>query len=917
MSKSFRILAAAMLLTGGSLYAQTIQPDTLLLGAVQKAEEENQDQDASDFTFTESQLDDDADDAQTVSSIVSSDDDQYMSNVGFLWSAVRFRVRGYDNMYSTSYLNGLAFNDLETGRFNYSLLGGLNDATRNKEGVTGFDNNTFGITGVGGGDNTNLRASQFQQGQKITLSACNRNYKSRAMYTFGTGLMNNGWAFAGTIGYRWADEGVIEGTYYNSFSYLLSLEKRIGDNHTISLVTFGSPTERAQQGASTEEAYWLANSHYYNPNWGYQDGHKRNARVVNDYEPTAILTWDWNIDADTKLSSSFGYKYSMYSNTSLGWTGEAYDPRPDYYKNLPSSIFDVYDEDKNNPTYLGQNPFLMDQYNTLYDYWTSDKANRQINWDQLYFVNRQSEANGGEALYYLERRHNDQQVWAFNSTFNKSFNQHNRLGAGIQLNATNGMHYKTMEDLLGGTKFTDVDKYAVNDYGRNSIQAQSDMRHPNRQISVDDKFGYNYNTYVRTASLWAQYLYNRGPINVKVSAHIDGTMMEREGLMQNGQGQVLTEDGTYYDNSLGKSGWAKFLSGGAKAMFTWRPIANQRFSIAAGYDQKAPLVRNAFVAPRVQNNYVDNLTNEDILSGEASWAFRWGDFSGKVSGYYTKFMNLVEQTAFYNDAKSTFTYLTMSNLDKQHYGIEAAFNYQFTSALSAHLIGTWSEAEYTNNPYAQLNSEGMNAEDIISVNKWTSPTGESLPLQVIAKGMHEDSTPLTALTFGLNYNVNSWFFEINANYYDRVYVGFSQYRRLTNIVGNYTASSIDSEGRMVYDVSRQELDENGGVLFRQDGTIRKMFAAKQEKFDGGFMLDASIGKYIRLKNSRTMSINLSLQNLTNNTDFRTGGYEQNRDDYYYDIDDSKGLAKAYKFSKNAKYYYANALNAFLNVNFRF
>ena len=53
---------------------------------------------------------------------------------------------------------------------------------------------------------------------------------------------------------------------------------------------------------------------------------------------------------------------------------------------------------------------------------------------------------------------------------------------------------------------------------------------------------------------------------------------------------------------------------------------------------------------------------------------------------------------------------------------------------------------------------------------------------------------------------------------------------------------------------------------------------------------------------------------------RTGGYEQNRDDNYYKESGGsyqKGEAKAYKFSKNSKYYYANAINAFLNIGFKF
>ena len=86
------------------------------------------------------------------------------------------------------------------------------------------------------------------------------------------------------------------------------------------------------------------------------------------------------------------------------------------------------------------------------------------------------------------------------------------------------------------------------------------------------------------------------------------------------------------------------------------------------------------------------------------------------------------------------------------------------------------------------------------------------------------------------------------------------------------------------------------------------------------MIDASIGKFIRLRRSKSLSINLSVNNITNNTNMRTGGYEQNRDDYYYSESNgvyTKGEGKAYRFSKNSKYYYANSFNAFLNIGFKF
>lgn len=933
MSKVVTLTTAAWLTTVMGLMAQNT-PQTTSHTATDSTQPTEDD--SSDFTFTESQLDDDVDAAQTISNVASSNNDPYHSQVGFLWSAMRFRVRALDNMYSTTYLNGLEFNDLELGRYNYSLLGGLNDATRQKEGASGFENNSFGVTGIGGGDNINLRASYIAKGQKVTLTACNRNYVGRMMYTFGSGLLQNGWSFAGSVGYRGAKEGVIEGTFYNSFSYLLAVEKRSADmRHSVALTTWGAPTERAQQGASTEEAYWLTNSHYYNPNWGYQNGKKRNARVVRDYEPTALLTWDWNIDKDTRLTTSAAFKYSNYSSSALGWGGEAYDPRPDYYKNLPSSTFNVYDPTKNNPEYLAENPFLLEAYNSLYDQWQT-KANRQINWDRMYYVNQQN----GESLYYQERRHNDQRVWALSSTYRHTIDQHSNLTAGLMYNNTRGMHYKTMGDLLGGTSFLDVDKFAAGDYGLNSIQAQPDLRNPNRHIGQGDRFGYDYDTNVNLEKLWAQYAYKSGQWNIDLAGHLAATQFNRVGNMRNGQGMNLLTEAQdiedaraagrlieyqgrqYYDNSFGSSGWASFLGGGLKGQVAWMPMAGQRLTLAASWEKKAPLVRNAFVAPRVQNNYVRNLTLEDILGAEATYQFAVGPLSGKVLGYYTQFANAVEQTAFFNDANSAFTYLTMSQVDKRHYGVELALNYNIVDNLVFRVVGTYGEAEYTNNPYAQLTTEGMSNTDNVKVNQWINPvTKQNMPLQVAAKGMHQGSTPLTALSLGLKWNRNYWFFEANANYFDRVYLAFSQYRRLTNIMTNYVPSSVNADGQLTYDATQQDLDDNGGVMLNADGSIHSLVAPKQEKFKGGWMFDASVGKSIRIRGGKTMSLNLQLQNIGNNTDMRTGGYEQNRDDAYYNTygtgDGSKGQDKAYKFSRNPKYYYANAFNFFFNVNYRF
>jgi hypothetical protein len=187
----------------------------------------------------------------------------------------------------------------------------------------------------------------------------------------------------------------------------------------------------------------------------------------------------------------------------------------------------------------------------------------------------------------------------------------------------------------------------------------------------------------------------------------------------------------------------------------------------------------------------------------------------------------------------------------------------------------------------------------------------NLPLKVIADGMRINGTPLTALSLGVDYNIRGWYLSLNGNYYARSYCDFSEYRRLTKSMTAYLPS-YNEQGQLEYGVTKDYLKKNGGLLLDNEGKLVKAYSAEQEEFDGGFMLDASIGRSIRLKRGKSLSINLSLQNILNNTNLRTGGYEQNRDDNY-----STGEQRPYVFSKNAKYYYANPFNLFLNVGYRF
>jgi hypothetical protein len=832
------------------VFAQTGQAEG------QNANETNE----SAFTFTEAQLGEDDDMSQNVT-IISSNNNIYASEVGFLFSPVRFRYRAFNQKYNDVYINGAAVNDMESGQFRYSLVGGLNQQTKNQEFSLPFESNNFSMSGMAGSNNYNFRPAQMPAGHRVTLSGANRNYTLRGMYTYNSGLNNKGWAYSVNLTYRWADRGYVEGTFYNALSYFLGVQKVINDSHSLSLVTWGNPTERASQGASTDEMYWLANDKYYNPYWGYQNGEKRNSRMVNDFAPTAVVTWDWDIDHETRLTTSLLGKYSMYQSTKLNYNNSD-NPQPDYWKLMPSSYFNVWDEtDEFNRTQQD-----LANWTTAYSYLSGRKADRQINFDRLIYSNRQVSAQGGDAMYFIQAKHNDVLNLSLSSTLNTKLNNNTSFNIGMNFGTNQARHYQTMEDMLGASVYHNINTYALGTYSDSDDKVQYDLNNRNGVVKEGDVFGYDYYIKVNKATAWSSISTKTGKWFLMAAAKISGTGMQRDGKMRNGMAA---------ENSYGKSGTATFLDGGAKAGATWNIGRGHIITFGAGYEWKAPTASTAFAAPEINNDFVKDLKNERVLSTDLGYSFQTSWIKLNLNGYYSLIDNATEWQNFYYDDINSFSYVSLTDQQKAYYGIEAGARIKVTSAFDVTLIGTMSEAKNMKNAHVRY----MN-----------STSGVYVDDECLNKNHHENGTPLTAASIGLSYHSGGWFLDLNTNWYDRIY--------LSSAPCFYYKQSLDNRQKYIGDV----LDNDGNFM---PGIL------DQAKGHGGFMVDASIGRSIRLKKG-SLSINLMVTNLLNNQNITTWGYEQGRSDY-----SSSGKERIYKFSKNPKVYYAFGTNGMLNIAYKF
>ncbi len=240
--------------------------------------------------FDQAALEDEEGNAQSVGVLTGAGDNVYYNAASYNFSLMRFRTRGYDSYFNTTYINGISFNDLARGRFNYSTLGGMNRAFRDRTNTIGLGAATYGFGDIGGSANINTITSSYAPGFNGSIAYTNSNYQLRAMAMYSTGINDRGWGLTvGAIG-RYANEGIIPGTFYNSGGYFLSLEKEFNRQHSLTFTAFGAPTQRASNSATYLEAYDLADNNLYNPNWGYQDGKKRSAKIVETFDPTLSST---------------------------------------------------------------------------------------------------------------------------------------------------------------------------------------------------------------------------------------------------------------------------------------------------------------------------------------------------------------------------------------------------------------------------------------------------------------------------------------------------------------------------------------------------------------------------------------------------------------------------------------------------
>ena len=795
--------------------------------------------------------------AESASSVLNASRDPFISAVSYTFSKARFRARGYEFGNEVTMMNGALMNDLNDDRSEYFTWSGLNDVTRSRESSYGLEANEFAFGAVGGASMIDSRASKQRKQLQVSYAIGNRSFDNRVMLTYGSGVTAGGWSYAVSGTRRWANEGYIKGTFYDSWSYFATVEKIINLNHSVNLAVFASPTKIGRAAATFREFYDIAGTHYYNSNWGYQDGKIRNSKVTDNHQPAIVLTHDWKIDERSNLTTAASYLFGKSKYSGIDWYN-ARDPRPDYYRNLPSFNPD--------PAVAALATYYLETHKDLLQVdWLSFY---EANTDSVFTlgdINQQNNNNivGFRANYILYNKISDVKKANINAVYNNSLSDNTAVTLGVNAQNQQTEFYKEMKDLLGADFYVDLNQYAEQ---TSPTAIQNDLNNPNALIKVNDKYNYDYFSNVRNLGGWGQIQVKTRKIDYFFATSVSTTQYQRDGKFLNG---------VFSDNSFGKSPRYTYVNIGEKGGLTYKYNGRNFVYINAGYFTNAPDFDDAFIAPTVRADVADHLTNEKIISVEGGYLLKSPKYKARATAYFTRFNDGIRTYHFYYDELHTFVNYTVTGINKRSGGLELAAEANIMYGISVSAAASIGQYVFTSRPRSTITQDNLDtvlARDVVSY----------------TKGFHVGLSPEKAYTLGLNYRAKQfWNVNVNLNYYDGLWVEPNPVKR--------TETSLD-------------LIENDSQLWHDLVT--------QEKTDGQFTIDIRGGKSWKLNNyitslKRNMFIvlNAGIDNVLNNKDLIISGYENLR------TDANGELSNPNKFP--AKYAYAFGTTYYLNLVLRF
>jgi len=506
--------------------------------------------------------------------------------------------------------------------------------------------------------------------KKINWTTSNNARLGAIGYSWITGRTKTNWTSQTYLHYQNQIHNNPSLGFKKSFTAAISFDKILQANQSLHFLMGWKMLDQSKKAMISHEIAALAKDKEYNPLWGWFHGAVWYPNTRKNQTQHFQVTYVKQFLNGGFLQGSIGLVTGLQRENTLEWTATK-DPRPDYYKYMPSYYQDSNLQERIRLAFK-ENPLRLQlQGDAL------EKINLSSADGRSYFI-----VNASNARPYFFKSN-----WDYSTLFFKTL----QVDWHISFSRATIHYYNQIDQLLGGKYFYNYNTW-VDDEG-NSDFNQFDIQAPNRKIRQNEKWGPDYILIHQNLKYDQQLQWTRAKWEWSLGLSIGTSFFQRIGNQQNG---------LFPTSSFGKSDWFPFPYGGLKAQALYK-ISGRHYIQAIIFQQsEAPNGTALFLDPSLQNTmalFQRPLGNKGI---DLSYKYRGVPLQSNISFYTAKEEGLAGHQFFYHDYYHAFVYGEYGQASIIKTGIECSLETLLKGMLEIKAVAAYSYAAFVNQPLYQI-----------------------------------------------------------------------------------------------------------------------------------------------------------------------------------------------------------------------
>lgn len=533
-----------------------------------------------------------------------------------------------------------------------------------------FSDHQKGFGSLYGTNYSSASAIPFKKMTQLSMRLANSLNVNETQLSISTGKLKGSWFAHAQVLMRNSALGVEPSGYKNVAGLAWSFDKELLHRQKISWTFWWDQIDQGRQSPSVKEAFDLSNQKNYNPNWGWYKGQRMYPNSKESNVPVNMFKYEKSWSSNKSLKLAVFFAIGAQKKSQLDWTQTA-DPRPDYYKYLPS-----YSRDS-----------LVQMQ--LVKWYQSNPAALQINFDQLEKINKSSQT--GRSYYVINTNVANVRLLKSAISYQVQLNDHCWWNVEANISKDEIHYFSQLKNLLGGSYFYNYNGWINEDGVANNFQ--NNLLEPDQKVKVGDRWGPNYKLHNFQMETATQLKLAGAKMEYTLGILYGYDHYYREGLNQNGLFPAI---------SFGKSPLLIFPSYGAKAQILYK-ISGRIYARSVLYQSRpAPSAAAVYVDPAI-HSFKTSFLSPQLQEGIDISLFYRGVPNKIQLNFY---LQLKKQEAghqmFYHDYYNAFVYGIYGQMESLYKGIELSYETELFGLFQLNATSTIGKYSINNAPLYEI-----------------------------------------------------------------------------------------------------------------------------------------------------------------------------------------------------------------------